>query len=249
MKIRLIISYDGSNYSGYQIQNNSQTVQLLIEEAIKNVYSVKVKTIGASRTDTGVHALCQNVVFEITNSNIPVEKLYLVLNKNLPKDIRVIKSMEVSKDFHPRYNAIKKTYSYTIFNSHTMPPYYRNFMLHIIKELDLESIEKAMKYFIGTYDFIGFSSTGSSVKTTIRTIYDFKLEKHNDIIKLIITGDGFLYNMVRIIVGTLIEVGLGKIKPDEINDIILSKDRIRAGKTAKPNGLVLEKIYYEVKDE
>ncbi len=246
MRVRLIISYDGTNYKGYQIQNNFNTVQLLVEKALKKVYNVEVKTIGASRTDSGVHALCQNVVFDIDSSNIPIDKLYLILNKNLPIDIRVTRSMEVYSDFHPRYDSIKKTYSYTIFNGSNMPPYYRNFMTHIKSDLDINSIINSTKYFIGTHDFIGFSSTGSSVKTTIRTIYDFNVEKYGNTIKFTITGDGFLYNMVRIIIGTLIDVGLNKIKPEELEYIISSKDRTRAGKTAKPNGLVLEKIYYEV---
>ncbi len=249
MRIRLIVSYDGTNYSGYQIQNNTLTIQQCIEEAIEKVYNVKVKTIAASRTDTGVHALCQNVIFDIEKSNIPINKVYLVLNKHLPNDIRIMKSMEVSEQFNPRYDTVKKTYTYTIYNGENMPPFYRNFMTEIKKELDIKSIITASKYFIGTFDFIGFSSTGSSVKCTVRTIYEFDIKVTENIIKFTITGDGFLYNMIRIIIGTLIEVGVGKIAPSEITSIILSKDRTKAGKTAKANGLVLEKIYYEVENE
>lgn len=251
MRIRLIISYDGTDFFGYQIQKNSRTIQLCIEEVIKKVYNTNVKTINASRTDTGVHANCQNVVFDIPSSisRIPVENLKFVFNKELPEDIRVIKSMEVCENFHPRYDSIKKTYSYTIYNGENMPPYFRRHMTCIKKELDLDAIKEAMTYFVGTYDFVGFSNTGSSVKSTIRTIYDFEINSSLNVIKLSITGNGFLYNMVRIIVGTLIFVGHGKIKPSEIPEIILSKDRNLAGKTASPNGLVLEKIYYEVEDE
>ncbi len=246
MRVRLIISYDGTNYKGYQIQNNVPTIQQSIEKALISVYNNKVKTISASRTDTGVHALCQNVVFDIDKSYVPISKLYLVLNKHLPEDIKIIKSMQVKDTFNPRYDTLKKTYTYTIYNDGNMPPYYRNYMTQVHKKMDLESFKLAAESFIGTFDFIGFSSTGSDVKCTERTIYSFDVEICNNIIKCTITGSGFLYNMVRIIIGTLIDVGHGKIKPSEINEIILSKDRKRAGKTAKPNGLVLEKIYYEV---
>ncbi len=246
MRVRLIVSYEGTSYSGYQIQNNAKTIQQCIEEAIEKIYGTKIKTMAASRTDAGVHALCQNVVFDIEKSSIPIDKLYIVLNKNLPKDIKIIKSMQVNENFNPRYDTVKKTYSYTIFNGDDMPPFYRNFMTEVKKQLDIKSFVEASKYFIGTYDFIGFSSTGSSVKNTVRTIYDFKVDINDNIIKCTITGDGFLYNMIRIIIGTLIEVGHNKINCSEIKDIILSKDRTRAGKTAKPNGLVLEKIYYDI---
>ncbi len=249
MRVRLIISYDGTNYCGYQIQKNASSIQKCVEDAIFIVYNVVVKSLGASRTDSGVHAICQNVVFDIEESKIPIEKLYQILNRYLPKDIRVIKSMLVDNNFHPRYDSIKKTYNYTIYNGEHMPPFYNNYMMNVKKKLNVLHMREASKYFLGTHDFIGFSNAGSDVRTTVRTIFEFDIIEEGNIIQFHITGDGFLYNMVRIIIGTLIRVGMGKISVEDIPNIIESRDRSRAGKTAKPNGLVLQRIYYGVKYE
>ncbi|HIT73719.1 MAG TPA: tRNA pseudouridine(38-40) synthase TruA [Candidatus Fimicola cottocaccae] len=245
MKILLTVAYDGTNYFGWQRQKGDPvvTVEQKIYEACSSLFRKEFEIIGASRTDRGVHALGQRVLLDV-DTNIPVERIPRALNSFLPQDIVVNCAEIVSDDFHPRYNCVKKTYIYRIFNGEYRNPLERYYTEFVYKELDVEKMKKACEYFKGTHDFKGFCSAQTEVKSTVRTIFDISVEKINDVVEIYVTGDGFLYNMVRIIAGTLIYVGLSKINPDEMGDIIESCDRTRAGKTAGPEGLTLMKIYY-----
>lgn len=247
MKIVLTISYDGTNYKGWQIQPAENTIQHNIEEVLSIVYKRQVAVLGASRTDTGVHAFAQRAVFEIDGNDlkIPVNKLPVILNNILPMDIVVTDAEAVSDDFNPIRDAKNKTYLYRIFNGEYMNPLKRNFLYHYRRNnLDVELMKKGAFHFIGTHDFKAFCSTGGNAKTTVRNIFMLDIGRTNDIISIEVKGDGFLYNMVRIIVGTLIEVGSGRIEPDCVAKIIRIGDRKNAGETAPSNGLVLLDIKY-----
>ena len=241
--IKLTLEYDGTNYLGWQKQKVGITIQGTLEEAIKFLTKEEVEVTGSSRTDAGVHAKGFVANFK-TNSKIPSEKFREAINHKLPEDIVILKSEEVEEEFHARYNAMGKTYSYSILNRDAPSAIDRNYLYHVKRKLDVESMKEACQYFIGTHDFSAFKTSGSSVKTSVRTIKELYIEDNNDIIKIYVTGDGFLYNMVRIIVGTLIMVGSNKIKPLEIKNIIASKEREKAGICVPASGLVLEKVYY-----
>lgn len=242
-RIKLTIAYDGTRYHGWQIQENSVTIEEIINKALTNLFKEDIKVIGASRTDSGVHALGNVAVFD-TTSRIPAEKVAYALNQRLPEDIVIQESVEVDTDFHPRYTNCTKTYEYKIYNADFQMPIQRQYKHFVYVPLDLEKMQEAAKAIVGTHDFKSFCSARTQVLTTTRTIYEFELKKVNDTIIFRITGDGFLYNMVRIIVGTLIKVGRGKINPQAMSDIILSKDRSKAGPVAPANGLTLVKIDY-----
>lgn len=241
--IKLTLEYDGTNYLGWQKQKVGITIQGTLEEAIKVLTKEEVEVTGSSRTDAGVHAKGFVANFK-TNSKIPSEKFREAINHNLPEDIVILKSEEVEEEFHARYNAMGKTYSYSILNRDVPSAIDRNYLYHVKRRLDVESMKEACQYFIGTHDFSAFKTSGSSVKTTVRTIKELYIEDNDDIIKIYVTGDGFLYNMVRIIVGTLIMVGSNKIKPLEVKNIIASKEREKAGICVPSSGLVLEKVHY-----
>ena len=241
--IKLTIEYDGTNYLGWQRQKVGNTIQGTLEEAIEVLTNETVETIGSSRTDAGVHAKGFVANFK-TSSKIPADKYREAINHKLPDDIVILKSEEVDEEFHARYNAMGKTYSYSILNREVPSAINRNYVYHVKRRLDIEAMREACNYFIGTHDFVSFKSSGSSVKTTVRTISELYLEEQEDTIKIYVTGDGFLYNMVRIIVGTLIMVGFNKIKPNEIENIIKEKDREKAGICVPAKGLVLERVYY-----
>lgn len=240
----LTISYDGTNFFGWQKQDNVKTIQGEIEKALSSLFKKEITVRGASRTDKGVHSISQLALLEY-NTNIPIKKLPLAINSFLnTKEIVVTNAQFVSRRFHPQNSIYKKTYQYKIYNSGFLNPLLRNYTEFIYKPLDIDKMKEACKYFIGKHDFKAFCSSSCMSKTTIRTIYDLSLTKNDDIITIEITGDGFLYNMVRIIVGTLIDVGHLKKKPEDVKNIILSKDRKKAGKTAGACGLVLCKIYF-----
>ncbi|EOD01024.1 tRNA pseudouridine(38-40) synthase TruA [Caldisalinibacter kiritimatiensis] len=241
--IKLTIEYDGTRFYGWQKQPNVITVQEEIEKAINKITGEEIKIIGAGRTDRGVHAKAQVANFN-TASRIPADRIKFALNSQLPEDISIKESEEVGEDFHSRYSAVGKEYRYLVYNNKTRSPLLRNYAYYVPYKLDVENIKAASKYFIDTYDFKGFMSSGSSVKDTVRTIYDFSVLKKDSTIEFRIKGNGFLYNMVRIIVGTLIEVGNNKIKVEDIPNIIKSKDRSNAGHTALPQGLYLYRVYY-----
>lgn len=233
------------NSIGWQKQPNKLNIQGNIEQAIKNVTGEEVELFASGRTDAGVHSFGQVANFK-TESLIPIEKIPIALNTNLKKSIRIIKAEEVDERFHSRLSCKKKTYRYVINNSSCESAIYRNLETYIPMKLDVNKMKEATKYFEGEHDFKAFRASGTSSKSSVRTIYKLEiLEKENNRIYIEVTGNGFLYNMVRIISGTLVEVGLGKIKPEEIREIIDSKDRSRAGKTLPAHGLFLLNVEYE----
>lgn len=242
--IKLIIEYDGKDYNGWQKQLNSLNIQGEIEKAIQTITGEKIELIGSGRTDAGVHAFAQVANFKI-NSNFPIEKMATAINSQLKQSIRIKKAEEVSENFHSRYHCHKKTYMYIIDNSEQGTAIYRNLTYHISQPLNIENMQKAVKYIIGEHDFSSFKSSGTSSKSSIRIIYDAKVLKEQERVIIIITGNGFLYNMVRIIAGTLVDVGLNNIEPEEMEKIIKSKDRQKAGKTLPPQGLFLKSVEYE----
>ena len=241
--IKLTIEYDGKCYNGWQKQPDKLNIQGEIEKAIYNITKEKVELIGSGRTDAGVHALGQVANFK-TNSKIEIDKVPLAINSQLKNSIIIKNAEEVDERFHSRYNAKHKTYRYTINNSKTGTALYRNLQYCFPIKLDVSKMQKAAKYFEGEHDFKAFKSSGTSSKNSVRTIYKAVVKQEGDTITIELTGNGFLYNMVRIISGTLLDVGLGKIAPDEIPNIIDSKDRQRAGKTLPAHGLCLVEVEY-----
>lgn len=246
MRILCKVMYDGTNYKGWQKQPDEKTVQGEIEKVLKKIYKENVHTVGASRTDTGVHALSQYVAFDIDDSKVivPAERLFMVLNQKLPDDIKCIESRQVANDFHPRFHKCIKTYTYKICNVDIMNPTYRNYMWQYKGELDVDKMREGAEYLLGKHDFASFSNLGGNVKTSVRTVYSVNITKNNNVIELTISGDGFLYNMVRIVVGTLVAVGRGKYPPEHIREIIKAKNRRSAGNTAGASGLTLYDIQY-----
>lgn len=244
-RILFTISYDGTNYSGWQVQKKMdvKTVQGEFNKACSKLFKTDIESIGASRTDAGVHALGQRAVIDVV-STIPAEKMALAVNSFLPEDIVAVSAEEVETDFNPRFRALKKIYEYRIYNNSFRNPIYRNYSEFVREKLDIGKMSEASKAFIGEHDFRGFCSSGNSSKTTVREIYDLTVEQDGDFITIKVIGNGFLYNMVRIIAGTLIYVGAGRIEPSDMVDIINSGDRTKAGKTAGPKGLTLVKILY-----
>jgi len=243
MQILLTISYDGTNYAGWQRQENAITIQEKLEEALAVLLKRRVQTYGASRTDAGVHALGQWVSFFAPDIRIPLDKLPVVLSGVLPPDISVTNAIVVPDDFSPRFGAVEKTYEYSFYNTPVPNPLLARYSAFVPQKLNIKDMQKAASMFIGKHDFAAFCATGSSAKTTVREIYACAVKEcPNGTIVLTVTGNAFLYNMVRIIAGTVLYVGLGKIPPDDILDIIISKDRMRAGKTMPPQGLVLVSI-------
>lgn len=241
--IKLALEYDGKDFLGWQKQKVGRTVQSVLEKAIEELTKEKVDVIGCSRTDTGVHAR-EFIANFYTNSTIPGDKFIYALNNNLPNDVVIVKSEEVDESFHSRYDSQGKTYCYTLLNRKMPTALYRNSSYLVKEQLDVEKMREGAKHLIGTHDFAAFRSIGSSVKTTVRTLYKLEVEKKEDFINIYVSGDGFLYNMVRIIVGTLIDVGRGKFQPLYIKEVLETKDRSKAGKVVPPMGLTLVKVFY-----
>ena len=241
--IKIIIEYDGKGFNGWQKQPDKLNIQGEIEKAIFEITGEQVELYASGRTDAGVHSLGQTANFK-TNSNIPIDKIAIAINSKLKKSIVVKNAEEVDERFHARYNCTGKTYAYVINNSREGGALYRNFEYHIPIKLDLEKMQKAAKHFEGEHDFKGFKATGGNNKSTVRTITSANVMTEGERIIIQLTGNGFLYNMVRIIAGTLVDVGLGKIEPEEIPSIIESKDRTKAGKTLPAHGLRLMKVFY-----
>ena len=242
--IKLTIEYDGREYNGWQKQPNRLNIQGEIEKAIQTITGEEVELIGSGRTDAGVHALAQVANFKI-NSNFPIEKMATAINSQLKQSIRIQKAEEVSEKFHSRYHCHKKTYMYIIDNSEQGTAIYRNLTYHISQSLNIEKMQKAVTYIVGEHDFSCFKSSGTSSKSSVRTIYEAKVLKEQERVIIMLTGNGFLYNMVRIIAGTLVDVGLERIEPEELENIINSKDRQKAGKTLPPQGLFLASVEYK----
>ncbi len=240
---KCFISYDGTNYHGFQRQENALSIQQVLEDTLEKIIGEKCTVYGCSRTDTGVHAneYCFNFHH---NNSITENGLKRALNGLLPDDIAVNSCEEVDESFHARYDTTAKEYIYKIHNSQTKNPFFRNRFYLYKHQINVQLIQEASKYFVGTHDFKSFSAKSCTKKNTIRTIYYFDIFKKDDIIEMHIKGDGFLYNMIRIMVGTLIFVNEGKYPPEEIVKMIEKKDRTFAGKTAPAHGLYLNKIFY-----
>ena len=242
-RVLLNLSYDGTAYHGWQVQPNGITVQEVLQNALETLLGERVKVTGCSRTDAGVHA--KDFYCHIDcDDKFPPEAFLRGLNSLLPSDIAVKDCKEVATDFHARYNAKGKTYTYLILNSNKKDAFLSRYTWQIERPLDLEKMQQFANKIIGTHDFYAFSSSGRTVEDTVRTISDCKASKNGDIVSLSVTANGFLYNMVRIIVGTAVEVSDGKIDADNIEEILKSKKRDLAGVTAPPQGLFLEKVIY-----
>jgi tRNA pseudouridine38-40 synthase len=244
MNVLLTISYDGTNYCGWQRQINGISVQQKTEEALCSILKTQLTVIGASRTDAGVHALGQRVMFSIDDLRIPLDKLPYALNAKLPADIITTKAEQAPDGFHPIFNAKRKTYEYTIYTGNFMNPLLINRCCFVNHPLDTSEMRKAAAHFLGEHDFSSFKASGGSAKTSVRTVHSLDVTEKGGLITVSICGNGFLYNMVRIIAGTLIYVGEGKIKSNGIPGIINSRRREFAGKTAPPQGLTLISIEY-----
>ena len=243
--IRLTIEYDGKDFNGWQKQPNKLNIQGTIEKVIEIITGEEIDLMASGRTDRGVHALGQVANFK-TNSTLPIEKFPIAINSNMKSSIRIKDAKEVDERFHSRLSCKRKTYRYVINNSKYGSSIYRNLETHIPVKLDIEKMKEAVKYFEGEHDFKAFKASGTSSKSSVRIIYKAEvIEKPDERIWIELIGSGFLYNMVRIISGTLVDVGLGKIEPKEIKNIIESKDRQKAGKTLAPQGLFLVKVEYE----
>lgn len=253
--IRLAISYEGTRYYGFQIQPDRPTIQGKLLEAIYAITAERPQLHGSGRTDAGVHAKGQVVNF-LTQSRLPAERWCQALNAHLPEDIVVWAADEVPESFHARKSALRKTYSYQINANRFPDPHLRHLELHHPGALNIDHMEEAIRYFEGEHDFTSFSSVHSSSVSKIRTIYEARLERlplegmeeaaGAGRVRLIFTGNGFLYNMVRIMAGTLLSVGEGKLKPSDIPSILAAKDRSAAGPTAKPHGLMLWNVEYDL---
>lgn len=242
--IKLTLQYDGSAFHGWQFQPNCITVEEELKKAVKHILGEEPKLHSCSRTDTGVHAnmFCCNFLTENTRD---CEKLMLGLNAVLPETVSVIGCCEVPLGFHSRYDCKGKEYIYKIWNSKQRNPFFNNRALHYPWSIDAEMLNNQAKAFIGTFDFSAFCASGATVKTTVRTVFDCSVKREGDLVTFSVKGDGFLYNMVRIMVGTLLDINEGKIEQNTIKAIIESGERSNAGVTAKPQGLYLNRVYYE----
>lgn len=242
-RIKLTIAYDGTNYCGWQVQPNGITIEEVINKALRKLTGEDITVIGASRTDSGVHAMGNVAVFD-TDTTIPAEKIAVALNQRLPEDIVIVKSEEVALDFHPRYCDCSKTYEYHIINTRIPDPTKRLTNYFVSYVLDIDKMRQAASYLVGEHDFVSFCNVRTDVENTVRCITELEILKCGEEITIRITGNGFLYNMVRIIVGTLIRVGRGFYEPEKVKEILEAKDRKAAGVTAPAHGLMLMGIDY-----
>ena len=239
----ITVAYDGTNYCGWQVQPNGITIEEVINKALQKLTGEEISVIGASRTDSGVHAMGNVAVFD-TETTIPPEKIAVSLNQRLPEDIVIVKSEEVPLDFHPRYCDCSKTYEYHIINTRIPVPTKRLTNYFVSYVLDIDKMRRAASYLVGEHDFVSFCNVRTDVENTVRTITALDIITDGDEITIRITGNGFLYNMVRIIVGTLIRVGRGFYEPEQVKEILEAKDRKAAGVTAPAHGLMLMQIDY-----
>jgi tRNA pseudouridine38-40 synthase len=247
-RIRLKVAYDGTNYCGWQIQNNGPTIEGELQKALKSLLGHEVKLIGASRTDAGVHSQGNIAVFD-TEAKMPADKYAVALNQRLPEDIAVIGSCCVPPDWHPRHCDSVKTYEYRILNRRYPDPNRRLNTYFYYHALDLEAMRQAAAELEGSHDFRSFCSVHTQAETTVRTLYSCTVERTDDVVAIRVSGSGFLYNMVRIIAGTLIRVGSGQMAADAVSDILAACDREKAGPTAPPQGLTMIGIDYPQETE
>ncbi len=242
--IRLIVKYDGSRYKGFQrLKDNDMTIQNKIESVLSKMTGEDIEIIGSGRTDMGVHSLGQVVNFK-TNSDMSLEKMNEYLYRYLPEDIVIKDIKQVSDRFHSRYNAVSKTYLYKIYNDKYHDPFYRKYTLHIKDTLDIKLMQEASDILVGKHDFTSFASSKSKKKSNIRQINKIDIIKQDNIVNIYINADGFLYNMVRIIVGCLIDIGLRKITKEDLKNMLEAKDRTKSSDTAQAKGLYLYEVFY-----
>ena len=242
-RIKLTVAYDGTNYCGWQMQKNGITVEEVLNRTLSRFFGQEIAVIGASRTDSGVHALGNVAVFD-AEVTMPPDKISYAVNNLLPDDIRIQKSEEVAPDFHPRYCDTRKTYEYRIYNAQFPDPLVRLYSLFVYYHLDETKMQEAADYLVGEHDFKSFCTPKDDVDNTVRTIYYIKVIREGNMVRIQINGNGFLYNMVRIMVGTLLKVGMGMIEPIQIKQILEARDRTRAGHKAAACGLTLLEIEY-----
>lgn len=241
--LKVIMAYRGTAYHGFQRQENAITVQQVVEECISKVMNMPIVINGCSRTDAGVHAneFCFSLM---TEKQLPARNFIRGVNGYLPEDISILSCEDADEAFHARFSCKAKEYAYLIHNSECKNPFAPDLQYQYCRKLDIDLMRRASRHFIGTHDFKSFCSTGSDKISTVRTIYSFDIENSGDFVKLLVKGDGFLYNMVRIMIGTLLWVNEGKINADEIPQIIEARNRERAGKTAMAHGLYLNRVFY-----
>ncbi len=244
--IALTLAYDGTNYHGWQMQKNAVTIQETLTKAAASLFNEDVKVIGCGRTDSGVHAK-KYIASVRTSSEIKTERIAYALNSLLPSDISIYDALETLPDFHPVHSCLKKEYTYFIHTSKTRDPFLQNKALHYRFPIDFEKIRRAAAHFEGTHDFASMQSVGTVLSSTVRTVYDCEVSENNNILAIRISANGFLYNMARAIVGTLLDVNAGKILPDDIPGILLSCDRSKAGFTSPAHGLYMTEISYPEK--
>ena len=241
--LKVMTAYRGTNYHGFQIQKNALTVQAEIEKCVSKVLNEKISITGCSRTDTGVHA--NNFCFNVhTDSRISTRGFIRGVNGELPDDISILGCEDAPPDFHARFDCKGKEYIYKIHCSESKNPFATDLMYHYRRKPDIEAMKKASAHFVGTHDFASFCADCTNVSTTIRTIYSFEIENYGDTVIMLVKGNGFLYNMIRIMVGTLIDVSEKKIMPYDIPEVLSAGDRQRAGRTAVPYGLYLNRVFY-----
>ncbi|MCL6447537.1 MAG: tRNA pseudouridine(38-40) synthase TruA [Armatimonadetes bacterium] len=245
--VKLTLAYDGTNYHGFQEQRGTglPTVQGVLEKCLCRLAGREIRVTGAARTDAGVHALGQVVNFDPGAWAIPADRIPLALNGVLPEDVAAVHAEEVPPGFHARFSARAKTYRYTIFNARIPSPFWRRYSHFEPRFLDLEAMAAAARYLRGRHDFASFQAAGADTKTTVRTLFEAEVTRTEELIFFTFRGDGFLYNMVRIMVGTLVEIGLGKRPPEEIKAILEAGERARAGPTVPARGLCLVNVEYD----
>lgn len=243
-RIKLVVAYDGTNYCGWQLQPNGVTIEEVLNRALSDLLREDIMVIGASRTDSGVHAMGNVAVFD-TENRMPADKICFALNQRLPEDIRVQSSEEVAPYWHPRKCNCTKTYEYKILNRTINMPVQRLYAHFCYFPLDVKLMQKAAQYIVGEHDFRSFCTVRTQAEETVRTIYSLDIETDGDMITIRISGSGFLYNMVRIIAGTLMKVGMGVYPPEHVAEIIAARDRQKAGQTAPARGLTLVRLEYE----
>lgn len=243
IRVKLIVAYDGTNYCGWQVQNNGITIEEVLNRELSELLHENIQVIGASRTDSGVHAMGNVAVFD-TETRIPPEKISFAMNQRLPEDIRIQHSCQVADDFHPRYCDTIKTYEYKIWNARFPNPMVRLYSKFVYYNIDIDKMQQAANYLIGEHDFKSFCSTRTQVENTVRTVTDIKFSKDGNMITMQIKGTGFLYNMVRIIMGTLLKCGMGMYEPKYVKEILEACDRAKAGPKAEACGLTLVGIEY-----
>lgn len=243
-RVRLVVAYDGTNYHGWQKQDNGITIESELNRCLTALLGEEIEVIGASRTDSGVHALGNVAVFDTVN-RMPAEKISYALNQRLPEDIRIQKSETVADDWHPRHCSSRKTYEYRVYRGEFLMPVKRLYSYWTYRPLEVGKMQTAAAFLVGEHDFKSFCQTGAQVESTVRTLYSVEVEEQGADVVIRVCGNGFLYNMVRIIAGTLLEVGQGKRSPESMVDVLEAQDRSAAGPTAPAHGLMLMKYEFE----